>query len=53
MSKADDTARPHAKSPAAERATIVVRPGAFITAVILSCVAMGIAIYCLLRGMRI
>jgi hypothetical protein len=31
----------------------VVRPGSFITAVILSCIVAGLAIYWLLRGMHI
>jgi hypothetical protein len=35
------------------RKSVVVRPGAFLTAVILSCFAMGLAIYWLLRSMHI
>jgi serine/threonine-protein kinase len=36
-----------------DRPALVVRPGPFLTAVILSCVAAGLAIYWLLRSMRI
>jgi eukaryotic-like serine/threonine-protein kinase len=49
---------PLLSSPAGEaasgaRPTVVVRPGVFITLVILSVVAAGLAIYWLLRSMRI
>lgn len=37
----------------AERPTPVVRPGFFLTAVILSCVSAGLVIYWLLRSMKI
>lgn len=37
----------------AERASVVVRPGSFLTLVIVSCVAAGLVIYWLLRSMRI
>ncbi len=39
--------------PSATRPTVVVRPGVFITLVILSVVAAGLAIFWLLRSMRI
>lgn len=42
---------PRASSP--ERATLVVRPGVFVTAVIVSVVAAGLAIYWLLRTMHV
>jgi serine/threonine-protein kinase len=42
-----------AKARTPERASVVVRPGVFLTLVIMSCVAVGLVIYWLLRSMRI
>jgi serine/threonine protein kinase len=44
---------PPAEAATGARPTVVVRPGVFITLVILSVVAAGFAIYWLLRSMRI
>jgi len=41
------------ESSGGQRPALVVKPSAFLTAVILSCVAAGFAIYWLLRSMRI
>jgi eukaryotic-like serine/threonine-protein kinase len=41
------------EAPSPDRPALRVRPAGFLTAVILSCVAMGLVIYWLLRSMRV
>jgi hypothetical protein len=51
--KPDASSSPGSTPAAPSRPSVVVRPGSFLTLVILSVVLAGLAIYWLLRSMRI